>query len=146
MKTKNLSLPDWYPEQEILRCLHASNWDYNKTFTDITLIINWRAANLPIKLEDAHARLLRSGFFTVHGRDKFLRPIMIMRPLVLLREGFTDVALITHVSCFCHFYIVNYLHRSGLIENNLFIFDLENVSPFGLPFKMMGAVEDTMKA
>ena len=71
---------------------------------------------------------------------------MIMRPLVLLREGITDVALITRVACFCHFYIVNYLHRSGTIENNLFIFDLENVSPFGLPFKMMAAVEDTMKA
>jgi len=139
-------LPEWWPEQETLRCLHASNWDYQKTFTDINIIINWRATNLPIKLDDIHARLLRSGFFTVHGRDKFLRPVMIMRPLVLLREGFLDAEIIKPVACFCHFYIVNYLHRSGQIENNLFLFDLENASPFGLPIKMMAAVEDTMKA
>jgi hypothetical protein len=100
MKNKNLSLPDWWPEQETLRCLHASNWDYNKTFTDINIIINWRATNLPIKLEDVHARLLRSGFFTVHGRDKFLRPVMIMRPLVLLREGLADANLLLPVACY----------------------------------------------
>ncbi len=113
MKNKNLSLPDWWPEQETLRCLHATNWDYNKTFTDINIIINWRATNLPIKLEDVHARLLRSGFFTVHGRDKFQRCIAVIHPMAAVRLGINDSAAMTQTICFAAFYVINHMYKDG---------------------------------
>jgi hypothetical protein len=87
MQEKQLELPEWWPDNETVRLLHASNFNYDKTWTDINVIINWRATILPIKLDDIHARLLREGFFTVHGRDKYHRPVMIMRPMVLVRMG-----------------------------------------------------------
>jgi hypothetical protein len=39
MQTKGLSLPDWYPEEEICRILHAENWNYTKTHNAIANVI-----------------------------------------------------------------------------------------------------------
>lgn len=120
-----------------MRCLHASNWDYNKTFTDINIIITWRATNLPIKLDDVHARLLRSGFFTVHGRDRQNRCVAVCRPLVAMRLGINDPTVLNTTVCFVAFYVMNYMYRDGVIENNVCICDLEGAAPWNLPIRAL---------
>ena len=112
--------------------MHASNWDYNRTWTDINVILTWRAANLPIKIEDVHARLLKSGFFMVHGRDKHHRPVVICRPMVATRLGIKDPTVICVSVCFVAFYVINHIYRDGKIENNVMIFDLEKAAPWDL--------------
>jgi hypothetical protein len=88
MQTKGLSLPDWYPEEEICRILHAENWNYTKTHNAIAnVIIPFRYSYLPIKLEEIHVQLLKSGFIMIHGRDKHYRPIIYYRPMVATRMG-----------------------------------------------------------
>jgi hypothetical protein len=52
MKEKKIELPEWWPEQETMRILHASNWSYPKTWDDIQGIINYRKNLFPIKLEE----------------------------------------------------------------------------------------------
>ena len=150
LREKQLSLPEWWPETESLRVLHAANWDYAKTFAEINTIIGWRQEYFGSLhagvIEEKHAVLVRSGFFSCHGRDKFHRPLMILRPMVLVRNGFTNTTDLVAAACFAHFYIVNYMHRSGQIENNILIFDLENSSPFNLPVRTFLTIEDTMKA
>jgi hypothetical protein len=90
MSEKSLKLPEWWPEPETLRCLHASNFDYAKAFRDINVIITWRAQSLPIKLDQTIATLIRSGFFTVYGRDIHHRVVLVVRPLALNRLGIND--------------------------------------------------------
>ena len=55
LRTKQLELPEWWPDEESMRILHASNFDYPKTWTDINMMIEGRAKMLPIKLEDSVA-------------------------------------------------------------------------------------------
>jgi biotin synthase-related radical SAM superfamily protein len=51
---------------------------------------------------------------------------MILRPMILVRAGFLNPYEIRPIACFAHFYMANYMLRSGQIENSVFIFDLEN--------------------
>ena len=39
MRDKQLSLPEWWPDTESMRVLHAANWDYHKTYVDIMNIV-----------------------------------------------------------------------------------------------------------
>ena len=131
MKEKKIELPEWWPEQETMRILHASNWSYPKTWDDIQGIINYRKNLFPIKLEESHVRLMRIGWFTFHGRDKFHRPVCVMRPMELVRSGVktTPEEVIT-MSCHISFYMLNFMCRPGQIENNIIISDLEQASAF----------------
>ena len=81
----------------------------------------------------------------VHGRDKFLRPICIMRPMILIRMGLPDIEAVKLSLIFSHYYVDYYMRQDGKIENQLVIFDLEFASPFTLPIKAMKGVEDTMR-
>jgi hypothetical protein len=114
LKEKGLTLPEWWPEQETLRVLHAANFQHQKAFNDINIIVNWRAQNLPIKLDANVVKIIRSGFFTIFGRDKHCRPVVICRPLALGRikaEG--DTAAINSAICFVAFYVMNYMLKEG---------------------------------
>lgn len=114
-----------------MRILHAANFDYAKTWADINGILSYRSSLFPIKLEEVHARLIRLGWFTVYGRDKFLRPVVIMKPMVLARSGIPlEPSEIIHMACYASFYVMNFMYKPGLIENNIMIFDLENASAF----------------
>jgi CRAL/TRIO domain len=65
--------------------------------------------------------------------------------MVLISSGKFDVDNLRTLACFVNFYIMNYMHRSGKIENNLFLIDLEHAGLFALPIKNAAAVEETMK-
>jgi hypothetical protein len=87
-------LPEWWVPQETVRVLHAAGFNYAKTYDDINIILRWRASMLPVVLDEPHARLIREGFFTVHGRDKHHRVVAVCRPLVAVRLGLSDSAVI----------------------------------------------------
>lgn len=132
--SKQLTLPDWWPEQESLRVLDAATWNYAKAYDDCMTIINWRATALPITLDDMHSRLLKSGFFTVHGRDKYQRVVIIYRPCEFYRVG-TNIETSCQVAIFVLFYIMNHMQREGMSENMIMINDLENAQPWNLPIR-----------
>jgi hypothetical protein len=93
---------------------------------------------LPIKLEEPHIRLIKSGAFTVFGRDKFYRPVIIVKPLIFNNLGFEwnndDLMLAVSYSIF---YTRNHMMQEGKVENFSCIFDLEHAQPWSLPIKSM---------
>lgn len=75
--------------------------------------------------------MIRLGWFTVHGRDKFHRPIVIMKPMVLARSGIVlEPSEIITMACYITFYLQNYMYKPGQVENNIMINDLEHASAF----------------
>lgn len=140
-----MSLPDWWPPQEALRVLHGSGFNYAKTFEDINTIIRWRADSLPIALEEGHARLIRAGFFTVHGRDKHHRVVVVCRPVVAERLGLTDPHVISQAVIFVAFYVINHMQKDGVSENNVVIMDLEQALPWSLPVRALKVFNQTMQ-
>lgn len=43
MRQHGCQMPEDYPEQEVLRNLHATGWDYNQTYVDIVAQLEWRS-------------------------------------------------------------------------------------------------------
>jgi hypothetical protein len=117
--------------------MHACNFNYAKTYDDIHVIIEWRASMLPIRLEEDHVRLIRGGFFTVHGRDVHQRVVVVCRPSVSIRLGLTDPAAISASVLYVAFYVMNYMQKDGLSENNIVIMDLEHAHPWSLPIRAL---------
>lgn len=138
-------LPDWWPQEESLRVLYGCNWNYERAYNDCMLIVTWRASILPIALEEAHVRLLKSGFFTVFGRDKYGRGVGIIRPLSINRSGITDHLVIMQACCFVMFYSMNHMNREGHVESCIVICDLENAQPWTLPIRALQSYNVTMQ-
>ena len=141
---KHEPYPEWWPENETLRMLHANHWNYAKAHHDIVEFLRVRATMLPIRLEDIHARIIRSGFFTVYGRDIHHRCVTICKPLNLNRLGITDYEAIKTACLYACFYVMNYMYKDGIIENNVAIIDLEYAQPWSLPIKALKTFNDTM--
>lgn len=141
---RKLVLPEWWPLQESLRNLQACNWNYEKAYDQCLVVINWRANNLPIALDDPHVRLLKAGFFSVFGRDRYNRTVCIIRPMVITRLRFTDFKIIEITCCFVMFYILNHMHKDGCVENTICIVDLENEMPWNLPVRALKSFHVTM--
>jgi hypothetical protein len=110
-------IPELFPEEEVMRVLHARYWNYKLTHLDIVKKINWRLENLPIQLNDATVSLLKGGFASIFGRDNHHRPIVIFRPMVAVRLGLFDSAFILNAVCFCAFYCIKHMFCDGKVEN-----------------------------
>lgn len=104
-------MPSWFPEPEILRILYGENWNYEVVYKASMNLMAWRETKLPLQLDDIHTQILKTGFLQYHGRDKFHRPVQILRPVVLVKAGFSDkIDEIVRVIFFTNFYVVNHLH------------------------------------
>lgn len=133
-------MPQWFPEPEILRMLYAENWKYEVAYNQILSQLQWRETKLPLVLEDIHSQILKSGFLQYFGRDKFHRPVMYMKPLVVCKLGYASrIDEIVRVICFANFYILNHMHLPGKVENNICIIDLQKCKPWELPIKSLSA-------
>ena len=71
-----------FPDQEILRNLLGAGYNYQKAYQDIMWNLNWRTKNMPIPLLDEDVHLLERGVVSVFGRDRFYRPIFLIRPTI----------------------------------------------------------------
>lgn len=93
---------------------------------------------MPIKLEEVHVSLLNSGVFQVFGRDRYLRPIIVCKPMIFNKLPFkwNNDDLMLAVS-YAILYVRHHMMYEGKIENFCCIFDLENAQPWQLPIKSM---------
>ena len=56
----NLQIPDCLPDNEILRTLHGTGWNYKQTHADSWVIQKWREEHLPIRLTSSDEKILVS--------------------------------------------------------------------------------------
>jgi len=135
---KNITLPDWkFPDT--LRFLIANHFNYDHTLKTILEYIEWKKANLPVKLTPAMTTYLNSGILYVHGRDNRFRPIIVMNsyminPKTLDLDGFLGM---------CTYYLeylMNNLMLPGQIENWIIFNDLNNMGLLSLPMDTMKKV------
>jgi hypothetical protein len=56
-------IPDYVPEEELVRALHAAAFDYKLTYTEILAQIQWRKQHLPIHLQTDELKLLVSNCY-----------------------------------------------------------------------------------
>jgi len=131
LEQSTLTIPDWYPEEEILRQLHGDDFNYKLSLQNIVDQVKWRESNLPYELADIHVKILNSGVMHIFGRDNFHRSVFVFKPLIAHREGFSNhiEALMTTIG-FLTFYHLNHLCHMGKIENNVIIIDLEHALPW----------------
>jgi hypothetical protein len=91
-------------------------------------------------LQDLHAEMLTSGMIFVHGRDMYHRPIVIFRPLLSNKLGYSaHIDEMVTTLAFVLFYVNAHMSAPGKIENHLTIIDLEKAKPWELPIKCLKA-------
>ncbi|EKX72319.1 conserved hypothetical protein [Theileria equi strain WA] len=66
----------------LLRYLISNDYSYPDVLNDMYNHLKWRKSTLPIRRIDVESEIAR-GFVYIHGRDKFMRPIIVMRSALM---------------------------------------------------------------
>ena len=110
-----------------MRILSACNYNIEEAVQELNFDHYWRINTLPIILTDSMKSLLQTEFYYTHGRDRSLRPLLILTPAILLNSEFEwdDFILLSH---FINQYVIDFMLTPGKIENWIWIINLENVA------------------
>lgn len=68
--------------------------------------------------------ILRSGFVTIHGRDKFHRPIVVLRPTVQPEGIEMTSEKLANACAFLMYYMKKHMLVPGKIESHILIVDM----------------------
>lgn len=132
---EGLNLPD--TDEEILRSLYAKNWDNARAYESMKSKTKFQSEHYPIKFNSDISELLKSGGIYINGRDKSLRPIVILQVQHLINQkqyyGANDKNLFYFI-IFVMEYIDKYMLIPGRIENLVLIADCSDVGIFNAPF------------
>ena len=94
VRSNGLEIKREYGDSEVLRFLQVSKFEYSKTFSYITKYVEWQNTHIPPIINDLGEQLIRSGYLYIHGRDKYLRPLIVLNPTALLEFKHMDHELI----------------------------------------------------
>lgn len=106
----------------------------------------WRQANVPPVLTELTSKMIDSGYFYIHGRDRKFRPMIIINPRKIRQFknlGLDDSVAVDEVIRGCSFiieYVVNNVHLPGQIENWISICDVAKLGITEIPVKLVGKV------
>lgn len=67
----------------ILRMMQATDYKVKECHKAIENYVEWKKINIPPVLSEMTTRLIDSGFFYIHGRDRKFRPMIIVLVLSL---------------------------------------------------------------
>jgi hypothetical protein len=97
---------------------------------------------MPITLEESHVTLLKSGCLFIHGRDRFHRPLLFMRPVIICKLGFANrIDEICRTIAFVFLYLVNHMTLPGKVESSIRLIDMQKAKPWELPLKSLAAMQ-----
>ncbi|CAG9336273.1 unnamed protein product [Blepharisma stoltei] len=124
-----------------LKCLNATGRDFQKTLERIKSIIEWE--NKEISIDEESEKILNSGMMYSFGRDKDLRPIIVINMKKIKDSKIEMHALVKA----CHIllkYIKNKLLIPGRVETWLLIVDLDKMNAFSYPRSKIKHIIDEM--
>ena len=128
-------LPSDWPESETRKCLQASLYNMEKTFEKMKAEINYEIPNLPFT---DFEEILSRKFLYVHGLDINYRPILITNAKVFmdLIDKYPIENFITAIDKMI-IYLKDHFFIKGQVENWVMIADLNGVSIWSPPIKMI---------
>ena len=129
-----LILPEYWKRYDTLRFLQANGYDHDKTLKYIKDHIEWRTNNLPVIPTDNVKKILKLGFFYIHGRDNRFRPIIVLNPDIFV-NNLNNYVL--HDWVYSLIFVLEYLKEHcflpGQIENWNLICDVGKSSILFIP-------------
>ena len=136
-------MPPGFVERDWLKWIQASFYDVNKAGEKLYKHLQW-LSNIPPepRLTNYTIRLLQSGCFYLHGRDKWYRPCFIMDGRVMAQMAKQQPEMITsevfnEMFCYLFMYVKRVLLLPGQVEQWVTICDLNNMSMTALPRKQI---------
>lgn len=126
------SLPPQVDKRRAMRFIAGNHNNVKDAYTNMHETAQWRAETFPYILTRNDKILLESGYSYIHGRDKFLRPILINNPRVIADTGF-DVQECFDMGWFVIKYAMDNMFVRGRVENIVMISDLTGFSSSSIP-------------
>ena len=151
-KERQVELPAGYDERDYLKFVQASFYDIKKAGDKIVEHFKWLAELPPEpRLTPMTIRLLQTGCFYIHGRDKFYRPTFVMDANLMAKLTKTNPEIITvevfqEMFAFLFMYVKNVMMLPGQIEQWVCLCDLGNLSMASLPRKQIMAFGQVCQA
>lgn len=136
-------MPPSFKERDWLKWIQASFYNVEKAGEKLFNHIEWLSAIPPEpRLTNHTIRLLQSGCFYLHGRDKWYRPCFVMDGRIMAEMAKNEPEFITaerfnEMFAFLYRYTQNVLLVPGHIEQWVTICDLNNMSMTSLPRKQI---------
>ena len=132
---KGESLDSSLTKRRKLRFLQANHFKCKETLKNIQYHLEWRTKNVPLILSnDMSKTLVKEGMTYVFGRDRFFRPITVIRNKAIIEQKSSPeeaMEACNHVNLF----VIQHMLIRGRVENFLVISDLENVNYSKYPKK-----------
>ena len=143
-QSKGVKIPN--RDAEILKWLYGKGWSVQKAYDGLIAKIEWQGAKLPMNVSGRVFELLNLGFIYICGRDRFYRPIIVVRSPVIaqMMEQPTEDDMVTAAMIVME-YIHLHMHIPGRIENNIQINDSMHEGLMGLPVMKVKAVLQTLQ-
>lgn len=122
------------------------NYKYPEALQSILEHHKWETTTFPLapKIAQHYSDLLNKGCMYIHKRDKFHRPIFILRLVELSKLGVADKDLI-NLGCFLIQFVITRGLIPGKVENWVTIFDLKGIGLTNVPKKLLKAVTKPMQ-
>lgn len=136
-----LPIENHVKEEDVLKFLLASKYDYSKTIDYIYNHINWRRSFFPFDLTSSIIDILQCGFLYSFGRDHRFRPILILNTEVYIKNSkkYSTTDWTKGLVYFLE-YSIHHLLIPGQIEDWCVIIDLRNVSLMSFPSELTSFV------
>ena len=137
-----ISLPSEWTDIEVLKMAYTARFNYKECLKKLESHLKWYNDPSMHQIDDKSRVLLENGFIYVHGRDKNLRPVVVLNVLKLnLKE--TPEELTKSVSVILDM-VRAYMFRPYHIENWVMIIDLGNKGVFSLPINALKQIIGSM--
>ena len=136
--TNSHKIPD--RDEEILKILYGSNFDFQNTFDTIIEKQKWQNENFPITIDLNLMEMVESGLFYIHGRDKHLRPIVVLDTTKLMEmkiKGKLSSEILVRLTIFTLEYIKKYMLLDERVENHVIIIDCSGLSMLNTPYSLL---------
>jgi hypothetical protein len=133
-------------DNEILRNLYARGMDCKKAYDAITEMQAFRRDNFPWKVSPVVRSMLEQGIFYLQGRDRHLRPIVVIEAQKLISQKPLPEPEDVVSMCLIFFeFMTKYCLLPGTIENTIMIINCQNLSVWSMPYRMIKAVITTIQ-
>ncbi|PFH34642.1 hypothetical protein BESB_066750 [Besnoitia besnoiti] len=129
-------------EQQILRFLYSTAFDVKKTLDLLQAALVFRTQRLPVYLHEVLPLIRDAGVAYWHGRDKCLRPLLIVcveKMQQIQQQAGKDIEddRVTRVIIFCLEFFLRHLCVAGRVESWSILCDCKGTSLSAFPLALL---------